>query len=277
MGADVGVVGLGKIGNGAAFLAVQAGYRVRGYDPREEAREEFARFGGIPVQSPAEAAEDASCVLVAVYDDQQVRDVFESAQGVLAAPHPPSAAVVLSTVTVETVRREHDLARAQGIALLDCGVSGGKLLRARQRMAASVGGSETAFAAVRPVLETFGDPVVYMGAVGSGMMAKIARNMLHFSSVLADFESLQLAGAAGLDPDAFREFVMAADAYSGGRMGYGSDGDISRSPSFLGYGVKDLAVAMELAEQVGADVPAAAAAAAAYLRILDSATAAAAE
>jgi 3-hydroxyisobutyrate dehydrogenase len=256
----VAVIGLGRIGGGVSHLLAAAGHEVRGTDPRPEA---YAGFEGTVAGSPAEAADGADCALIAVFDDAQVRAALDD---LLEADVP--VAVVLSTVTVETVRHAHEKARAHGISLLDCGVSGGKEILARRRMAASVGGDREAFEAVRPVLEAYADPVLYMGPSGSGMAAKIARNMLHFCSVLADAESLRLAAAAGLDAAAFRDFVLAADRNSRGRMGYG---DLEHDAGLLGYGAKDLAAATELAARLGATLPQAGAAAEAYAGLLRAA------
>lgn len=266
----VGVIGLGGIGGGVSRLLAAAGHDLRGYDLSEEALASFAQLGGTPAASPAEAADGADCVLVAVFNDEQALDVLESEKGVLAASNPAPVVVVLSTITIDTIRRVHETAQQRGIELLDCGVSGGKMIRSQQKMAASVGGDEQAFASVRPILEGYADPVVYMGPSGAGMKAKIARNMLHFCSVLADSESLELAGAAGLDADAFRTFVKAADANSGGRMGYGAQGDITGDARLANYGSKDMHVALNLAADVGVELPQATVAAAAYDRILDS-------
>jgi 3-hydroxyisobutyrate dehydrogenase len=265
----VGVVGLGRIGIGVSWLLSNAGYNVRGTDVSRKALDAFSELG-TPAATPAEAADGSGCVLVAVYDDEQVRDVLESAQGVFSASRPVPVVVVLSTVTIETIQQVHAAAHERGIALLDCGVSGGKKIREHDRMAASVGGDKSAFNAVLPVLETFGDPVVYMGGSGAGMMGKVARNMLHFCSVLADAESLELALAAGLDGDAFRTFVQAADEKSGGRMGYGEKGDVSKAASLAGYATKDLRAALKLADQVGVELPAAATAAGVWDRVLAS-------
>ena len=258
----VAVIGLGRIGSGVSYLLAAAGHEVRGTDPSPEALE---GFDGTVARTPAEAVDGADCALIAVFDDAQAHAVLDD---LVNASSPAPVAVVLSTVTVETVQRAYEQAAAHGVSLLDCGVSGGKEIRARRKMAASVGGDREAFTAVRPVLEAYADPVLYMGPSGTGMMAKIARNMLHFSSVLADFESLMVANAAGLDADAFRDFVLAADRNSGGRMGYGDRGDIANDAGFLHYGVKDLAAATDLAARLNVPVPEASAAAEVYERLL---------
>jgi 3-hydroxyisobutyrate dehydrogenase len=264
----VGIVGLGDIGGGAARLLAAAGHDLRGYDPSAEAQAHFAELGGRVTASAAEAADGADCVLLAVFDDATTLALVEGDDGVLDGASPAPVAVVLSTVTLDTIRRAHARAQAAGVELLDCGVSGGRKIRSQQKLAASVGGDEQAFASVRQVLAGFADPIVYMGPSGTGTAAKIARNMLHFCSVLADSESVELAVAAGLDLEAFRAFVKAADANSGGRMGYGDGGDISRDTRLAGYGAKDMQVALALAAEVGVELPQATVAAAAYDRIL---------
>src|SRR5262245_9003764 len=97
-----GVVGLGAIGGHVARALARAGRRVVGFDVREQAFAEFpeAERAG----SPREVAEAADVVLVAVYDDDQLRHVLTGPSGILEAEAAPAAVCVLSTVTLDTLR-----------------------------------------------------------------------------------------------------------------------------------------------------------------------------
>jgi 3-hydroxyisobutyrate dehydrogenase-like beta-hydroxyacid dehydrogenase len=254
---SVGVIGLGPIGTGAARLVQQAGHPVVGFDVRAEA---LAELAGVvePAASVAELADRTEVVLVAVFDDAQVRDVVG---GILAAGQPPAVLVVLSTVALETVQWAAAECAPRGIRVVDCGVSGGRSFARGEPLVAMVGGDEEAVELARPVLEAFGDPVLYMGGLGSGMITKVARNMLHYCGIAAEWEGARLATSAGIDVERFAEAVRACERLSGGTMGYGTsvpvDGDLQREEHVARYALKDLDVALELGEAKSVDLPAA--------------------
>jgi 3-hydroxyisobutyrate dehydrogenase len=256
----VGIVGLGPIGAGAAGLVHRAGLTVVGFDLRLEA---VAALAGVaePAASIAEVAERSDIVLIAVFDDDQVRDVIVGDRGILAAERSPRVLVVLSTVSLETVRWAAEACAERGIRVVDCGVSGGRSFARGEPLVAMVGGDEDAVALARPALEAFGEPVLYMGGLGSGMITKVARNMLHYCGIAAEWEGARLATSSGIDVARFAEAVQACERLSGGTMGYGTsvpaDGDLHREEHVARYALKDLDVALALGEARDVKLPAA--------------------
>lgn len=91
------------------------------------------------------------------------------------------------------------------------------------------------------------------------MRAKIARNMLHYCSILADWEGARLASALGIEVEKFVELVKTGERWSGGRMGYGTllspDGDTSLEQDLARYADKDLKVALGLGHELGVELP----------------------
>jgi 3-hydroxyisobutyrate dehydrogenase len=241
-------------------MLARANYTVSAFDIRPEA---LAELDGVaaPAASIAELASGADVVLVAVFDDAQVRQVIAGDDGILAATTAPAVVTVLSTVTLETIRWAGAACEPRGIAVVDCGVSGGRAIARGEPLVAMVGGDAAAVEAARPVLEVFGSPVLYMGPLGTGMITKVVRNMLHYSAIAAEWEGARLAVNAGIDVERFAEAVRACETLSGGRMGYGTtvpaDGDLSREQHLARYGLKDLDVALELGAAQNVALPAA--------------------
>jgi 3-hydroxyisobutyrate dehydrogenase len=265
----VGVIGLGDIGSGVARLVAQAGHRVLGVDTRPERLELLAGIV-VPVASPAELAGRADVIVITVYDDEQVRAVLAGRDGVFGAPERPRVLVIVSTVSIETIQWAGEEAAAVGISVLDCGVAGGGALRSGSRIVAMLGGEEAGFAIARPVLEAFASPVARMGALGSGMRAKLARNMLHYGASLAEWEGARLAVASGIDLKRFIEIVEASEPWSVGRITRTPlNADLSQETLFAGYAAKDLRSALELGTQLGLDLPVAAAVGDVYGTVAD--------
>jgi 3-hydroxyisobutyrate dehydrogenase len=257
----VAVVGLGRIGGGAVRSLGRGDFDLVGYDIDPAAVERVAGIAA-PASSLAEAAAAADVVLVAVFDDAQVRDALEGDRSLLAAEPPPKAIVILSTVSVETIHWAAEQGRARGVEIVDCGVSGGKAIE-QGTIAAMVGGTDAAVATVRPVLEGFASPVVHMGALGTGMQAKLARNMIVYGCWYVASEAARLAAAAGIAVERLIEVSDAADRSSGGPTGMlkralSTDPDelvnLRRTPE---YAHKDLQTALALGRELGLDLPAA--------------------
>jgi 3-hydroxyisobutyrate dehydrogenase-like beta-hydroxyacid dehydrogenase len=263
---SVAIVGLGMIGGGAARALARQPFELRGYDPRDEV------FERLPAQvirsaSASAAADDATVVLIAVMDDAQVRTAVAGSSGILAAARPPGAIVILSTVTLETIRWAEEVAGARGVAVIDCGVSGGPDALEQAAVTAMVGGDSAAVEAARSVLEGFAEPVVHCGQLGNGMRAKLARNMITYGQWLVSWEATSLAIAAGVPRDRFIECVQASDVWLEGhlfliehRIGAGIS-ETGATPEIgelvTTYASKDLRAAVALGGELGMALPAA--------------------
>ena len=173
--------------------------------------------------------------------------------------------MVHSTIAPDTPRQLEVTASRHDVLVLDAPVSGGPMGAAEGTLAIMVGGSETAYAAARPVLERMGTKVLHAGEIGAGTRFKLARNMMHFASFVAASEAQRLAEAAGLDIAELGAVVRHTDAITGGPgaiMLRETTAPIAADDFWHGVmthvvalGDKDLGFAIELAEQLDVDVP----------------------
>jgi 3-hydroxyisobutyrate dehydrogenase len=266
---SVAVIGLGRIGGGAARSLLRAGHTVSGFDVSEAAGAALGDRVRI-ADSPRGASEGVDVALVAVYDEAQVREVLAGDQGVLSAEPVPRAVVILSTVPAETIVWAAEEARRAGAGLLDCGVTGGGNAIEQGSIVALVGGEPELVEVARPAIEAFSEPMLHMGPLGSGMAAKLARNMIVFGCWYVVAEAAQLAHGAGVGIDKLIEASEAADRWSGGPMALVSrhgirpdrlDADpealLDVRRGFAGYAEKDLGAALALARELDLELPAA--------------------
>jgi 3-hydroxyisobutyrate dehydrogenase-like beta-hydroxyacid dehydrogenase len=260
---SVGVIGLGRIGGHVARALCNAGRSVAAYDVLPEAHESFPEPEA--KQSPRAVAEVSNIVLVAVYDDQQLRDVLLGPEGILAAVPSPDVICVLSTVTLATLYWAAEEAVSRGVELIDCGVTGGARLRDEGTIVVLAGGSEAAIDAARPALDVFARPLLHMGPRGCGMKAKLARNLMHYSAWYASWEGARLAAAAGVDVPKLLEAHRISNE-SGGGMSLltagigpgvepGADVTVERRRRSAYVAEKDLGYAIEMAAELGIPVP----------------------
>jgi 3-hydroxyisobutyrate dehydrogenase-like beta-hydroxyacid dehydrogenase len=259
----VGFVGLGNIGRPMAQRLVDWPTGLWVYDVDASAAAALAGEGAKVAGSPREVAQNASVVGVMVRDDEQVRQVFGGDDGLLAGARPGSVLAVHSTIRPDTVPELVELARPHDVQVIDAPVSGGAPGAAQGRLAIMVGGDDVAVELARPVLDKIGDLVVHLGPPGAGTAAKLARNLVHFVAFAAAMEASAVAQAAGIDAATLGKIVRHTDAVTGGpgaimyreRAGRVAPDDpwYPILTHVRALGEKDLALAVELAEQF--DVP----------------------
>jgi len=210
-----GVIGLGDMGRGLASSLLQAGVRLSVCDVRAEATAPF-REGAHVAATPSELAGRSEVVLVAVFDDAQVRAVLAGPDGVFAGAGPGTVVIVVSTIPTTTILELRAEGAGHGVTVVDCGVSGGPDAAASGELVCMIGGSAEEVDRVRPVLDVISCLVLHMGPPGAGLAAKLARNLITYGSWLAAFEAQELAEAAGIDLLKLGEATRESDKRIGG-------------------------------------------------------------
>ena len=267
---SVGVVGLGEIGGaGIATNLMKAGVTLSVCDIRDEATAPF-REGARVAASPGDLAGTSEIVFIAVLNDAQVRTVLEGVEGVFAGAADGTIVVIVSTVTTDTVIAMREAGAAYGVVVVDCGVSGGTFGAAEGQLVCMVGGTEEEVDRIRPVLMLFSRMVLHMGPAGTGISAKLVRNLIQYGSWLAAQEGQELAEAAGVDLLKLADAIRESDQVIGGvtRMMLRQTAepwDRNDDPNLLQFfedkcvmAHKDLDAARVLGDKLGVPMPVAA-------------------
>lgn len=250
----VGFIGLGEQGKPLAVNVVEAGFDLLVNDVRPEAVAALVARGARAARTARELAAAADVVEVIVVDDRQVEAVVLGDDGVLAGARPGSLLAIHSTVRPSTVRKIGERAMSSGVAVLDVPMSGGPAAAAERKMCYIAGGAADALARCRPVFETSAATIVHTGALGTGMAAKIAHQVVVCVNMLAAHEGFEIARCAGLDLDAFGEVIHAGAAQSRIADRWAQS---RPSPSTGALFEKDLMLALELARELGLELSAA--------------------
>jgi 3-hydroxyisobutyrate dehydrogenase-like beta-hydroxyacid dehydrogenase len=195
----VGVVGLGEMGLPMALRVRGAGFRVLGYDVRDEAGRGFAAAGGEVAASAGDVAARSDVTIVMVRTPAQAEAVVLGAGGVLERAPRGGLLIVMSTVGVPCMRRLADAARRAGLRFLDAPVSGGRARAEDGTLTIIAGGAEADVEAARPVLAAMGTQIEHVGDAGAGTTVKMANQVLLTVSLIAAREMAALTGAAGLE------------------------------------------------------------------------------
>lgn len=197
----IGLIGLGKMGEGFCARLAGLGYEVVGYDVDAGKLAAAAARGLKPAASPAEVARAADIVLVCVISTHAVEDVVLGTGGIAEIGGSERKVVVdLSTTEFEATKHiAAALAARCGAAFVDAPVSGGPGAAAEGRLAIMAGGADAAIAAVQPLMEQLGSRFTHMGPVGAGQATKLVNQALVLSNYIVIAEAFSLGKRFGID------------------------------------------------------------------------------
>jgi 3-hydroxyisobutyrate dehydrogenase-like beta-hydroxyacid dehydrogenase len=175
---------------------IAAGYPTTLWARRAETLEPYAGTGATFAATPAELAANSDMIGLCVLAD---RDIDEVVDAMLPGIAPGTVVVVHSTVHPATCSRVADVTGERGAMVIDAPVSGGGMAAAARALLVMVGGDESVVDRCRPVLETFGDPIVHLGPLGTGQLAKLVNNLLFTTQLGTGDAALALGESLGLD------------------------------------------------------------------------------
>lgn len=195
-------IGLGVMGYPMAGHLQQNGFNTTVYNRTTAKAEQWVQeYGGQSALTPAAAASGKAIVMLCVGNDDDVRSVVYGDNGVLGSMAPGSILIDHTTASAELARELSNAAEKRGILFLDAPVSGGQQGAINGVLTAMVGGHQTAFEQVGEALASYAKTIEYMGAAGSGQLAKMVNQVCIAGVVQGLAEGLQLARKVGLDPD----------------------------------------------------------------------------
>ena len=244
----LGFIGLGAMGRGAVGNLIAKGFDVVGYDVRPEALEWLQAQGGVPASSLAEMAGQVSVVVCFVVNSQQTETVLFGDNGLVGKLAAGTVFITCSTMDPGYVRALEGRLAQHSIWLVDAPVTGGAVGAERGQLTIMGSGKREAFELARPVLETFGTRVHYLGPAGCGAQMKILNQLLCGVHLAAAGEALALARRQGLPLDLTLEILCSGAAGSwmladrGPRMIAGKFDDITSAVDIF---VKDMSLVLD--------------------------------
>ena len=196
----IAFIGLGTMGFPMAGHLANAGHQVTVYNRTIATAEKWAaQYDGNIALTPAEAAKDAEFIFTCVGNDEDVRQVYKAADGILSTAKQGAILIDNTTASAEVAREIAQAASEINTAFLDAPVSGGEAGAVNGCLTVMVGGNEDVFAKAKPIIDCFAKATTLMGDVGYGQITKMA-NQICIAGVLQGLsEAITLAKSAGLD------------------------------------------------------------------------------
>jgi 3-hydroxyisobutyrate dehydrogenase-like beta-hydroxyacid dehydrogenase len=257
-GVQIGLIGLGYMGKPMARNLAAAGAIMTVHNRSRASVDELVAEGMAPALSPKDVAEASDIIITMLTDTAAVKAVMTGPEGVMAGLAAGKLVIDMGTTKVPDTRALAELAAEKGAMYVDAPVSGGTIGAENGTLTIMAGGAEDAFARAQPVLAVLGERITHVGPVGTGQVAKAANQVIVGLNIGAVAEALALARRAGADPAKVREALSGGFADSrilevhGQRMIDGAFAPGAKSTIQR----KDMDQALELAEQLGLEMPA---------------------
>lgn len=260
--AKVAFIGLGNMGGPMATNLVKAGHAVTVFDLSEAACGQLRATGAAVAPSATAAAAGADYVLSMLPAGKHVAATYLGESGLLARLDASTTVIDCSTIDAATAREVGEAAAAQGIGFLDSPVSGGVAAAAAGTLAFMCGGSAATFDKAKLILKDMGRNIFHAGPAGAGQVAKGCNNMLLAIHMIGTCEALEMGARNGLDPKVLSAIMLASSGRNWALEVYNPyPGVMENAPASNGYKpgfmvdlmVKDLGLAMEIAQQCGID------------------------
>jgi 3-hydroxyisobutyrate dehydrogenase-like beta-hydroxyacid dehydrogenase len=251
----VGFIGLGVQGKYLAINIAEAGYDLMVYDLLSGPLNEVCSRGAKRAASNRDVGAHGDVICVCVLDGKQTTDVVLAPDGVLATARPGTLVVIHSTIEPTIVTHLAATCRSRDVELIDAPVSGSESGAKAKTMSYMVGGSVEAFERCQPIFQTSGHNIIHTGAIGSGIRAKLAHQLIICVNLLAAAEGMRLGTEAGLSPEILERVIGTGGAQSrvAERWFKLKLGSHARKVFY-----KDLKICLEFAHELNIPVPGAA-------------------
>jgi len=243
----IGFIGIGSQGGPMAHRICDAGLPLVVWARRPEAMADYVAKGAVAAASVAELGAQCRHVGICVVTDADVLGICDQLIPAMSGNGAENGIIAIhSTVLPETVAALEARCAAAGLQLVDAPVSGGSPAAEAGVLTVMCGGSADAFAAAKPVFDTFGKLVVLLGPAGAGQRAKIVNNALLSAHLGIAWAAIGSATALGIDRAALTELIRES---SGRSFGFEVAARLP-APAAFAHGGKMLSKDMALLEAI---------------------------
>jgi len=214
MSETIGFIGLGVLGSAIAGHLVAAGYRVVGCDTDPRRTRDLEESGGESAATPRETANRSDVVFLCLPTAGSLHEVVSGPDGLVHGGEPGQIAVELSTFSILDKEKARDALAKTDKILLDCPVSGNRIMALERKLTAFGSGDEAAWKRVEPIIAAFTRRSYHVGDFGCGMKMKFCGNILNLVHNSVAAEVMVLGMKSGLDPKVIHEVISGSGSSS---------------------------------------------------------------
>ena len=253
----VGFLGLGTMGAAMAANLARAGFAVTAWNRTPRQQPDLEALGVTMAATPSAVARATDVIVICVSDTPDVDAVLFGPDGVAAGRPTGKLVIDCSTISPSATRDFAARLASAGVDLVDAPVSGGSEGAQKATLTIFCGGETAAVERARPILDAMGKTITHVGPSGSGQAVKAVNQVILAGAYLGVAEGIVLALKAGLDVEQVVGALGGGAAQSWVLANRSSRMLENDYP--LGFKValhrKDLGIALDLAREMGADLP----------------------
>jgi len=256
MGEKLGMIGLGKMGLPLSIQLMADGHTVCGYDIDPERMKLLKDAGGSTADSAREVAEQSDITFSILLKPEHIEENTLGPNGIVQAGKKGLIHVEMSTMHPTWQKALAGKLAAAGIEMLDAPISGSHNRVDTRTISIMVGGKPEVFERLRPILDSLAVDVTHTGPSGTGATMKVVTNLFVNSCTALLAEMVLVGERAGLGHDIMKKCLAASSvqglmlAQMGQRL---FDRDFAPRGAVEIF-VKDMGVAIDLANECGVDL-----------------------
>ena len=155
MNKKVGFIGLGVLGSAMVPNLIKSGFQVIGYDIRPEIMDTLSKLGMQIANSPCDTALQSDVLVTCLPSIDVLIDVFGGENGINKADKSGQIIIETSTFPIDEKEKAKSLMDAVGKRMLDCPVSGNRILAVEKELTAFASGDETIYKDIENIIQGF--------------------------------------------------------------------------------------------------------------------------
>src|SRR5438067_4828945 len=256
---NVGFVGVGRMGANMARRLKDRGFHVTAvYDVNRAVAASLAQeLGSAACQDLSQVTAESDVIFTVVTDDNAMRKIFGGSGDNLLINARGKLFVNCATISPKVHAEVEKLANETGAQTLEACMAS-SITQAREgSLYLMCGGAEDAFRKAEPILKELGSTLRFIGKAGEAAKVKALVNMVMNINTAGLAEGLALGAALGLDLEMLRKVFSQTGAASRVLETDGEDMQNREHACFFSaaHAAKDSGIALDLARNVGLDLP----------------------
>ena len=160
---NIGVIGLGRMGEAIANNILKSGFNLVVYNRTPEKTHALVQSGAISAASPKEAAAKSDVLLTSLRDDRALLDVVTGEEGILSGLQPNRIHIGTSTISPSLSNSLAEMHDAQGCIYVAAPVLGNPATAQAAKLTTFVAGDPTAIEQCNRLFNSYCQKVVKVG------------------------------------------------------------------------------------------------------------------
>ena len=253
----IGFIGTGVMGKSLVKHLLKAGHEVVIYTRTKEKAEELITIGASWVEYASDVAKNVHIIFTMVGYPHDVEEIYFGKNGIFSVENKGLVVIDMTTSTPTLAKKINITAKEKGMLSLDAPVSGGDIGAQLGKLSIMCGGDKETFEQVLPVLNLFGETILYQGPAGAGQHTKMCNQITIATGMIGVCEALAYGKKAGLNLEHVLRSIStgAAGSWSLSNLGPRMIAENYEPGFYIKHFVKDMKIALEEAENMNLQLP----------------------